>query len=85
MGHGSRLRIIAASTAGNVILTMLRPLTLAVDPPSMAPTRHAAFAWDGSSPSRAPAAVRLPALGAPALRLGAHRHPWAAATPADCR
>ena len=51
-----RLRIIAVITAGNVIQTMLRHLQLAVDPPSMAPARHAAFAGDGSSPSRAPRA-----------------------------
>ena len=48
-----RLRIIAALTAGNVIQKMLRHLKLAVDPPSIAPARHAAFAWDCSSPSRA--------------------------------
>ena len=48
-----RLRIIAAITAGHVIQKMLRPLKLAVDPPSMAPARQAAFAWDCSSPSRA--------------------------------
>ena len=54
-----RLRIIAAITAGHVIQNILRHLTLAVDPPSIAPARQAAFAWDCSSPSRAlRAAVR---------------------------
>jgi putative transposase len=45
-----RLRIIAALTAGNVIQKILRHLTLAVDPPSIAPARQAAFAWTCSSP-----------------------------------
>jgi hypothetical protein len=45
-----RLRIIAAITAGNVIQKILRHLKLAVDPPSIAPARQAAFAWDCSSP-----------------------------------
>jgi Putative transposase len=45
-----RLRIIAAITEGNVIQKILRHLKLAVDPPSIAPARQAAFAWDCSSP-----------------------------------
>jgi hypothetical protein len=44
------LRIIAALTAGDVIQKILRHLKLAVDPPSIAPARQAAFAWDCSSP-----------------------------------
>jgi hypothetical protein len=45
-----RLRIIAAITEGHVIQKILRHLKLAVDPPSIAPARQAAFAWDCSSP-----------------------------------
>ena len=45
-----RLRIIAAITEVNVIQKILRHLKLAVDPPSIAPARQAAFAWDCSSP-----------------------------------
>jgi hypothetical protein len=48
--HQGTLRIIAALTAGNVIQNMLRHLKLAVDPPSIAPARHAAFVWACSSP-----------------------------------
>jgi hypothetical protein len=44
------LRIIAAITEGSVIKKILRHLKLAVDPPSIAPARQAAFVWDCSSP-----------------------------------
>ena len=48
--HQGTLRIIAAITEGNVIKKILRHLKLAVDPPSIAPARQAAFVWDCSSP-----------------------------------
>jgi Putative transposase len=48
--HQGTLRIIAAITEGNVIQKILRHLKLAVDPPSIAPARQAAFVWDCSSP-----------------------------------
>ena len=44
------LRIIAVITQGSIIRKILRHLKLAVDPPPIAPTRQAAFAWDFSSP-----------------------------------
>ena len=45
-----QLRIIAAIMERCVIQKILRHLKLAVDPPSIAPARQAAFVWDCSSP-----------------------------------
>ena len=50
-------------TEGNVIKNILRHLKRAVDPPSMAPARHAAFVWDCSSPSPALRAAGGPLRG----------------------
>jgi hypothetical protein len=49
-GQQGTLQIIAAITEGSVIKKILRHLKLAVDPPSIAPARQAAFVWDCSSP-----------------------------------
>jgi hypothetical protein len=49
--HGT-LRLIAAMTQGSVIKPILRHLTLAVDPPPIAPARQAACAWTAFGPSR---------------------------------
>ena len=86
-----RLRSIAALTAGHVIQNSLRPLQRAVDPPSLAPARHAAFVVGRLPPvtcapgRRASAARPAPARRAPARRRWAPRPRCAAATPAGRR
>jgi hypothetical protein len=49
-------------TKVSVIKQILRHLQLAVDPPPRAPARHAAFAWDFSTPYRAPRPAVRPLL-----------------------